>query len=1274
MEKVYEELDDAKAEIEKLRLECRAKAELFDNFKRSHADQVKRIQELNQKLEKQAQEVEAKADEVFDTKQSLEELECRLKEKESVVKSLTSNNDKLRADFDSKLRESEVEKQKLLSSLEEANVKMSDLEHQNRVFMDKIEVLKEGIVSVSQKKCVTESKMAMASKQMRERGDIFGKLEEEKVKLEEQLKWKNEQFQHLEEAHKKLRDNLKAKEKEWDMEKCALVDHISAMETKLGSQSKVSEVFKRRLETCSEALACEENRRKGLDIQILELEETKSKLVALTNEKESACKEMESKIVKLGDENQELVSSLKESQIREASNSSSITKLQNNIKSLEQNHNVKEAEWSSQFEKVAADLDSCKLELASKEARLKDIMTELNAYNSQVLQFRAEIKSLEQNHNVKEAEWSSRFEKVAADLNSCRLELASKEARLKDIMTESDAYNSQVLQLRTEIKSLEQIHNAGEADWSSRFEKVAADLNSCRLELASKEARLKDVMTESDAYNSQVLQLRTEIKSLEQIHNAREADWSSQLDKLVEDLNSCRFALESKDARLKEIITESNDYKSQVSQLTMEIKSLEQIHKAREAEWNSRFEKVVEDLNSCRPELESKEARLKEIMAELNDCHSQVSQLSMEKQEAAHMMEAVKSKVAADLNSFRLELESKDARLKEIMMELNDCNSQVLQLTKEKEESALKMKAMKSAADAELDSCRLELQSKEARLKAVTTELNDYNSQVLQLIKEKEESAVMMVAMKSTLVEARSDIDKEKLVLHKEIESHKKKLLQTESELVYVCDLLESKEARLKEITSKLNDCNTQVLQLTMEKEESAIMMVAMKSTLTEARSNIDKEKVLLHKEAKNRKKKLLQTESELVYVCDLLESKEARLKEITTELNDCNSQVLQLIMEKEESAIMMVAMKSTLMEAGSNIDEDKILLHKELDNHKKQLLQTTTKLENACDLLDKANEELAHSYCEVNGVEFELQIWKSVAEKLEVHLEASRQMRRDVEASLLAQVATEVKLKEENSSLVCTLKEKEKTITDLEEKIKEVRQNTLLQLAKKNGDDLEKWEKDWVTQELEAAILAQLEYERIHEYEKQSLNKLVEEKDQRIVNLQEIMSSLEKELDHSSASFSSQLTRMQAEMNFFHEAWQKIRTTVVLKEIEVQEKSLMIIELEKDLGEQIEFVKKCLLSVKNLSSDNENLMDIIGGASEWINKLSREDGQVMGNLRNIMSRFDENHVSRGGHGHPDSKDHFDPVKENINLYQSPKRNTVDISLDERSPLRTLNS
>ncbi|KAI3723007.1 hypothetical protein L2E82_34275 [Cichorium intybus] len=775
-EKVYEELDNAKAEIEKLRSEYHLKSNLCDSLKRSHEDQIKRIQELKLKLEKQSQELEAKTDEIYASNQSLKDLECKLKEKENIIKSFTSANDKLRIDFNSKLQETEEEKRNLLFSLDEANVKIQELEQKNRDFMDKIEVLKEGIVSVSQKKCASESKVAKASKQMREKGDMFEKLEDEKVKLEEQIKWKNEQFKHLEEAHEKLRDNLRVKKKEWDMEKSSFLDEISILETKLDSQITLSEDLQRRLESCKQALVHEQNQRK--------------------------------------------------SRIQEDSNSSSLVKLQKKLKTLEHVHG------------------------------------------------------------------------------------------------------------QTQVK---------------------------------------------------------------------------------------------------------------------------------EAEWRSKFEKVVEDLNSCKKEMEKKDTRLKEI----------------------------------------------------------------------------------------------------------TKELHDHNSLLLQSTMEKQESEVMILVLKSTLLEAKSKINEE----------------------------LEKKDTRLKEITKELVDYNSLLLQSTMEKQESEVMILALKSTLLEARSKINEVQesknldIVKVQESKNLDIVKVQ-ESKNLDIVKVQESKNLDLVKVQESKN------LDIVKVQESKNLDLVKVQESVKQQH---EEEMQLLHKEMKK--------------VCDLLDMANEEIDERCCEVNEVEFELQIWKSVVENLKQELEVNHRIRKEVECSLLSQVAIEVNLKEENE-------EKDKRINELQQKLEE---------SKKNTDTLLRFSKDTLLR-----------------FSKENGEKVEKEKDEKINRLEKIMKSLEDEFDNSSVSFSSQLSKMQMEMNMFHEAWEKIRTNVVIKEIEVQERDLMIKEMEK-------FLEK-------ISLENEKLVEIIGGVSERISKLSREDGQMMGTLRSIMMSFDE-------------KDRFDPVKENTNvLFQSPKRRNMESGRDDhRSPLRALN-
>ena len=68
MEKVYEELDEAKAEIEELKAQLRAKTDSLENLKKSHNAQVNQIQEARFKAENLNQKLLQQADEISEAK------------------------------------------------------------------------------------------------------------------------------------------------------------------------------------------------------------------------------------------------------------------------------------------------------------------------------------------------------------------------------------------------------------------------------------------------------------------------------------------------------------------------------------------------------------------------------------------------------------------------------------------------------------------------------------------------------------------------------------------------------------------------------------------------------------------------------------------------------------------------------------------------------------------------------------------------------------------------------------------------------------------------------------------------------------------------------------------------------------------------------------------------------------------------------------------------------------------------------------------------------
>jgi len=416
MEKVYEELDEAKTEIERLKGELRAKSDSLENLKRSLNAQVNQTQEAKSKSEKLDQELLQKADEIAEAKNLYENLKGTLKEQESIIKHLKAASDKLRVDFDEKIKKWEDEKRGLVLALEEANDKAENQEQQVCQYRKEIESLK-SCLSVSKQKCSESQKKLKSTKELSERDDMFQKLEEEKVKLEDQLKWKKEQFKHLEEAYEKLKGQFKSSKKEWEMEKSTLLDEISSLQVKLDSRIRISEDLQHQLQTCHQALAHVESQKKRLEVEVSdfrlqldnagsEYHDARLKLDCLNSDrdkdiadlryslktKEAHIKESKYQMEKLEQENQELKMSLRElqeAQIQEAGAYYSQSKLRTKHKNLEQTHKecaltlkAREAEWDSRIEQLTGQLNMCQSELEAKIAAVEELQMELESSHS----------------------------------------------------------------------------------------------------------------------------------------------------------------------------------------------------------------------------------------------------------------------------------------------------------------------------------------------------------------------------------------------------------------------------------------------------------------------------------------------------------------------------------------------------------------------------------------------------------------------------------------------------------------------------------------------------------------------------------------------------------------------------------------------------------------------------------------------------------------------------------------------------------------------------
>ncbi|KAL1073620.1 hypothetical protein V6Z11_D11G235000 [Gossypium hirsutum] len=1101
-------------------------------------------------------------------------------------------------------------------------------------------------LSVSQKKHSEAEKKAKNQKDPRERDDLLVKVEEDMKKVEHQLKWKKEQFKHLEEAHDRLRNQFKESEKEWEKEKCTLFDEISSLQTRLDSQIRITGDLQSRLQMCNQSLAHEETRRKYLEVEISEFktrfeksfaecQDAKSQLECLNSQrdkevatlrhllgtKESFYKEMEYRAGKLEQENQELLASLKELQearIQEAGNSSSLSKLKNKLKSVEQMH-----------------------------------------------------KDCSSNLRTKEAEWNSQREEMMKKLNDYSSQLKTKDAALNVLETELESCLSSAVQLK----------------------------------LQNEEISIMMVLLKSGMFEAQL-----------KLANA-EAELGLHQKEGVENLSILRQQLEVKNTALANAqrdITEERERTAILSRKVDNLAQLEDKHQLMEKEVNT-CKTILEESSKCQLWLKEKALQMetdsKEKIREVCDALDVAnSQLAEEQEKVASLLSRVES---LDLiEGQRLLMQKELERYKERLEEASRCQIHL-------EEQALQR----------------ETESKE-KLSKVCKALEAAKS---ELSKERERAVSL-----TKRVESLDLIEGQRFLMQKELERYKERLEEASRCQIHLEEQALQREAESKEKLSEVcNALEAAKSELSKERERAV--------SLTERVESLDhlEEQWLQKQDEVERYKKMLE---EACRSRSQLEEQVGHMKKefgekLEAAFDALESVKSELAKERERTASLMKRV------------EQWALRQKDLDKYKERFEESfrcqlqleekishierdsERKLTEACNALEKANSELVEKVCKGHEIEFESWIWKSISERLKVDLEESRELRKQLEASLLAQVGVGQGIKKEKDDLIRITKEKDQEILSLQQHMvtleqelqaRELRavssaEDSILQITREHDKVLEDLrreidflEEESLRRELEGAAYAHIGAERSFVREKENILQLVKEKDERIDGLMQVVRSMEEDFNGSLNSFSSELTEKQEHIKLVHEAWEKIASAEILAKLEIEEKKLMIAELEDDIHyiqEKLFSQEKSLsdskqlaltieaeleakhLEMKNLtdqmeerlrtseasvdelrtekanlledimklSTERDNLVGFIGGLNDSLGEFSSEDAQLMGILGRIVQSCDLSD-SKG------SNELYDCLKENKrSLPASPATKKTSSIFEERSPFRQLN-
>ncbi|KAI4387170.1 hypothetical protein MLD38_005020 [Melastoma candidum] len=185
---------------------------------------------------------------------------------------------------------------------------------------------------------------------------------------------------------------------------------------------------------------------------------------------------------------------------------------------------------------------------------------------------------------------------------------------------------------------------------------------------------------------------------------------------------------------------------------------------------------------------------------------------------------------------------------------------------------------------------------------------------------------------------------------------------------------------------------------------------------------------------------------------------KDAKLGDARKELEICHSSLMHLMSLNEEITVMLLVTNSGISEAQMRLANDVS------DEHASDLIKGTgrckgmleessrcqiylreqvllmetesnVKFREVCEAPGNVGFGLDEKFDEVNEIELEMYIWRSIAERLKLNMEENFRTRRELEESLLSQTEFEDMIKQEKDCLLRQLEEKDGRIESLMDK-----------------------------------------------------------------------------------------------------------------------------------------------------------------------------------------------------------------------------------------------
>nr|XP_051178941.1 uncharacterized protein At4g38062 isoform X3 [Lolium perenne] len=883
------------------------------------------------------------------------------------------------------------------------------------------------------------------------------------------------------------------------------------------------------------------------------------------------------------------------------------------------------ADQAARLRDAKADAERQSFELAAKDHALstaKDLTDDLNAKLAEKDQaFRhlcAAHEGLKASHRETTNSWEAERRGLVAALEDSELKRLEQDAAVR-------SRDEELARVRRLLSEKEKKCSDAERRASAQREAMARDDALARLEeeKAAVQAKLKWKA-------EQFRHLEDALRKVRDNFNQSEKHWGSERSTLVDQIAALETSLDSK-TRVAE------EFRSRLEMCSQALAHEEGRRRNLEAEMadlGRKYGDVVSEYEEARSTIEVLTSKRDGEIASLRSSLAEKVTLLNEMEYCKARMGQENEDLRASLKEYQeAQIGGADAvvslkGLREKFRALEQTHRSCTEKLRDKEKE---WRTQMGKLGSELDGCLSQLGSKDMQIRQLQNELlSSYSSLELQIV-ENLEASIVRLAVESKFYDSCSYIDTSRLNMQQRCEKLEQNVTAARKQLEEKnCVIAQSQaeHAHQLEVMAELHGRIEQLECMQQEHEKMQKQISAYKEMLDNASRNVH----CLKGEASQKENNL---QEELGKALSDLNEARRHLTEQKSQLNQFETNLHQ----QKQAVEHLEKLKFDLETELKGYMDDNHVLKRDLDAALTSKIEVEVSLreekEKLLGDLNEARRDLTDQKSQVRQFEINLHEQKQAVEHLEKlkldletelkgYMDDNHVLKRDLDVALNAKIESEVSYREENEKLLgalneanCALSERKSELSENEITLHQQKQ--ALQHLEKLRVDMETELKGYVDdnhvlkRDLDAALIAKMEAEEIHEEEKRTLlfaldeaNCALSERKNELDQLKQALENLEKlnvDMQVEVNSYKEENCALKRDLDaalFAREEKEKLSSMIDERERNIVELQQYINVLEEDnLGQKLDLaslikseVQKSILDMNNRYSEIVEIFD----------------------------------------------------------------------------------